>query len=74
MGERSEKSANLVSGDMEGTTNLVDDSIVAGMQGGGDIRCLLSTTIRIESFLSHPPLPPARTENWSKCIQHNSQQ
>ena len=48
-GERSDRSANLVSRDMEGTANPFDDEAVAGTQSRGGIRCFSSTTIRIES-------------------------
>jgi len=51
-GERSERSANLLSREMEGTADAFDavnDGAVVGTQGGGGIRCCSSTTIRNES-------------------------
>jgi hypothetical protein len=49
-GERSERSANLGSGEMEGTANAfvaIADGALLGTEGGGGIRCCSSTIIYI---------------------------
>ena len=64
-GERSERFANLVSGDMEGTTNPVDNGAVAGPQGGGGIRCFSSTRIRTEPQEKQNPKKKYPTDPYS---------